>query len=40
MSKKNNEKKTAKYQNQRDRLDRTKINLDLLVEAFEEQNKS
>ena len=37
---KKDEKKQKKYENQMDRLTRTKVNLDLLMEAFEEQNQS
>ena len=39
MNKKNNEKKTEKYANQMERLERTKINLDLLEQALIEQNR-
>lgn len=40
MRKKNDEKNKEKLQNKKERLDRTKINIELLVEALNHEEKS
>ena len=40
MRKKNDEKNKEKLQNKKERLDRTKINIQLLVEALNHEEKS